>query len=244
MSRIRAITFDLDDTLWAVTPVLIEAEASLLGFLSARAPQITAVLETGGLRQVRERVLAEEPGLIHAVSALRRRTIEAALLDVGLAARQASSLAEEAFDHFLHARHQVQYFPDALETLELLAGRYQLGVLTNGNADVHRLGIGHLFRVALCAEDLGASKPHPALFEAALEALGCAPHEAVHVGDHHEHDIAGAAAVGMHTIWINHGAGGWPGGPPPGRQVHQLADLPAAVEALEDGLGPADFGPH
>jgi putative hydrolase of the HAD superfamily len=50
------------------------------------------------------------------------------------------------------------------------------------------------------------------MFEQALQRAGLGPEQAVHIGDHAVDDVAGAAGVGMKTVWVNEGGGPWPGG--------------------------------
>lgn len=250
--RLKLITFDLDDTLWEVTPVLIEAEAALHRFLEQQLPYLGDYLRSGAMRQQRAALLAAEPALMHRVSQLRLQVIEAVLLTHGIEPERAQSLAQAAFEQFLQARHQVRYYPDALAILELLAQNYRLGALTNGNADIRRLGLDRYFDFGFSAEMLGASKPDPALFQAALEAAQCRPDQMVHVGDHHQHDVEGAQQLGIQTIWINHKAIDWPGGNRPGAIIHHLGELPDALIRFEsartgfstDREGGEKYGDH
>lgn len=104
---------------------------------------------------------------------------------------------------FLDARHQIELAPEVLPTLEWLANHFTLGVITNGNADVRRLGLADYFRFALCAEELGIGKPDPRPFREALRLAEVTADEAVHIGDHHEDDIFGAQQAGLRAIWYN-----------------------------------------
>ena len=164
--NIQLITFDLDDTLWDTAPVIVSAEAVLREWLSEHAPNLGAV-PVEHLWAIRERVLTREPGLKHRISALRRRVLFHALEDAGYAHGEASDLADKSFEVFLQARHQITVFPEVEPTLEILANHYALGVVTNGNADVRRLGLADYFKFALCAEDIGIAKPDARLFHEA-----------------------------------------------------------------------------
>lgn len=137
---IELITFDLDDTLWDTAPVIASAEAILRQWLTDNAPNLGGV-PVEHLFSIREQVLREEPGLKHRISALRRRVLFRALQEAGYDQWQASELADQAFETFLHARHQLEIFPEVQPTLEILANHFALGVVTNGNADVRRLGL-------------------------------------------------------------------------------------------------------
>lgn len=199
---LRLITFDLDDTLWDVASVMNAAEAALRSWLAEHAPQLGPV-PIEHLWAIRQRVMAQDPSLKHRMSELRRRILQQAMLGADYPAAQALELAEQAFQVFLSARHQVEFFSGVHETLGSLAQRYQLAVITNGNADVHRLGIGHYFQHILSAEALGVGKPDPLPFQRALELSGVRAEQAVHIGDHPVDDILGARRAGLHAVWFN-----------------------------------------
>ncbi len=146
--------------------------------------------------------------------------------------RTARSGAEQAFAAFLAERQQVKLYEEALGVLETLATRFILGALTNGNADVYKTDAGDYFHFAFLAEEVGASKPHPDMFHAALERTGVAASNVIHVGDDPEHDIAGARAVGMHTVWMNARGKEWPEGPRPSREISNLRQLPSAIAEI------------
>lgn len=231
---LRLITFDLDDTLWDVAPVLQAAEAALLAWLAAQAPRL-GTEAAARLQHSRACVLAAEPALKQRVSELRRRTLRHGLGAAGYAAAQAAELAEGAFAHFLAARQRVALFPEAQPALEHLAGRFTLGALSNGNADVRRIGIAGYFRFAFNAEQLGVAKPDARAFRAALDAAGVAAAEAVHIGDHPQDDIAGAQAAGLRAIWFNPAGLPWPGTCAPDAQVASLAELPPLLARWQQG---------
>ena len=147
----------------------------------------------------------------------------------------ARSGAEQAFSEFLQERHKVVLYEEALGVLEELAASYKLGALTNGNADIYKTDAGEYFDFAFLAEDVGASKPHPDMFHAALQHAGVGPDAIVHVGDNPEHDIRGAREVGMHTVWMNSQDEPWPGGERADREITSLTQLPAAIASLEAG---------
>ena len=227
---IKLITFDLDDTLWDVAPVMHGAEAALRDWLAAEAPRLGAV-PVEHLWAVRSRLLDAEPMLKHRLSELRRRILFHALEDAGYPHSEAQTLAEAGFQVFLSARHQVELFTEVHPTLEALAERFMLGVITNGNADVRRLGLSDYFQFALCAEELGIGKPDPKPFTEALKRAGIAAEHAVHIGDHPSDDIAGAQAAGMRAIWFNPQGKAWEADNTPDGQIRSLVELPTLLHS-------------
>ena len=106
-------------------------------------------------------------------------------------------------------------------------------MLTNGNADVRRLGLADYFRFALCAEELGVGKPDPTPFREALKRAGVEASAAVHIGDHPNDDIAGARRAGMRAIWFNPNGKPWAGEEEPSAEIRSLAELPALLARLQ-----------
>ncbi|WP_347902678.1 HAD-IA family hydrolase [Pseudomonas purpurea] len=225
---LQLITFDLDDTLWDTAPVIVSAEAVLRQWLTEHAVNLGGV-PVEHLWAIRERVLAHEPSLKHRISALRRRVLFHALEEAGYDHQQASDLAEQGFEVFLQARHQLDIFPEVQPTLEVLANQYALGVVTNGNADVRRLGLADYFKFALCAEDIGIAKPDARLFHEALRRGGASAETAVHIGDHPGDDIAGAQQAGLRAIWFNPTGKDWEADRLPDAEICSLTELPALL---------------
>lgn len=225
---VRLITFDLDDTLWDVAPVMHSAEATLRDWLALNAAQLGPV-PVEHLWAIRSRLLQAEPTLKHRLSELRRRILLHALQDAGYAPAESAQLAEEGFQVFLTARHGVELFPEVHPTLEQLANHFILGVITNGNADVRRLGLADYFQFTLCAEELGIGKPDPHPFQTALQRAGVPAAQAVHIGDHPSDDIAGAQAAGMRAVWFNPQGKSWENERTPDAQIASLAELPGLL---------------
>ena len=226
---IRLVTFDLDNTLWSIDGVIERAEARMHRWLEPRVPEYKGLspLVHG---TIRDGVIEANPGIVHDLSLLRERVLAKTIEHCGYEPEAASRLAAGAFTEFLDWRHRVEFFSGALDVLAELAATYTLASLTNGNADFRRLGLDRFFAFGFCAADVGAGKPHTAMFEQALAKAGVAPHEAVHVGDHAVDDIQGAQAAGMATVWVNLVASD--ANPAATATVTNLAQLPATIASL------------
>lgn len=220
--RIRAITIDLDDTLWPIWPTIERAEALLLQWLTDHAPATAALFQsTEALRAIRNQMVTLRPDLNHDLSALRRESIRLALTQAG----DEPALAEPAFELFFAERQRVQLFDDAHDTLAFLASRYPVVAVSNGNADVHKVGIGHYFQHSLSAAVLGVAKPDARIFHAAAGMLQVPPHEVLHVGDDAALDARGAMDAGMQAVWFNPAEHAWPYDTPPHATVGSLTAL-------------------
>jgi len=203
--RIRAITFDLDDTLWPIAPVMLRAEQRLDSWLRAHCPRTATAYPLEAMRALRDRVADENPQLAHDFSAQRRLSLQQALLPHGYH----DDHVDAAFAAFYAERNRVEHYADTLPALERLGARYPLAVITNGNADLHATGVAAHFRFALHAGAFGAAKPAADIFHAACEQFGFAPEEVLHVGDDPELDVIGAHRAGLRSAWLQRGTISW-----------------------------------
>lgn len=224
-TRIRAITLDLDDTLWPVWPTIERAEAALLDWLARHAPRTVARFDLDAMRAMRAAVARERPAQAHDLSAMRLEAIARMLSTAG----DDPALAQPAFEVFFAERQRVELFADALPALERLAARWPILALSNGNADIHRIGLAAWFRGSLGAREAGVAKPDPRIFHAACERLVCRPDEVLHVGDDLALDVHGALGAGLQAAWINRAGPADDAGPP---ACWQGSDLSALVRAL------------
>lgn len=238
MHFIRAICFDLDNTLWDVWPPLRRAEQAVYEFLKQRYPKIPANLTLEAMRAARERVMMSHPHMSHDFSFMRKQALRDHAQEYGYP----ESLAEEAFEIFLQGRNQIELYEEVLPVLEVLKQNYRLFSASNGNADLKRIGLAHLFERSVAARDVGALKPHGAVFLKVIESTGLQPNEVLFVGDDPEHDVEGARRAGMHAVWINRAGAAWPSHfDPPPYSVKSLHDL-AALLGLDPFSGLPDRG--
>jgi putative hydrolase of the HAD superfamily len=222
MTPIRAITIDLDETLWPVGPTLANAEAAQHAWLEAHAPALARAFTAPALQQMRERLIDALPAAERAdFGRIRTLVLREALAQVG----DDPAKAEIAYRVFDEERQKVEFFPEVLAALDALAARLPLVALSNGTADVARVGIGHHFAFAVSSRHVGVSKPDPRIFHTACAQLGLDPSKVLHVGDDAALDIVGALAAGMQAAWVNRGSAVWAGETVPHAIVKDLAEL-------------------
>ena len=222
LNLIKAITLDLDDTLWPVWPAIERAEKALESWLYDHAPMTAALFANPSARHdIREQVSRSRPELKHDMSAIRREAIRLALYRSG----ENATLAEEAFQIFFDARNRVDLFEDAIPALEFLSSRFPVVALSNGNADIKRIGIAHYFQSSINAQQFGVGKPDARIFHAAAEAAGFKPVNVLHVGDDVLLDVLGALNCGMQTAWVNRGDQLWTHPQTPHEVVTTLIEL-------------------
>ena len=226
---IQAITLDLDDTLWPIEPVMLRAERRLDDWLKTHCPRAAAAYSIPAMRALRDRIARDNPHLAHDFSAQRRLSLHTALSEHGYA----DTHVEGAYTEFYAARNEVECYADVLPALTQLAARFPLVSLTNGNADIQRIGIAHLFRFSISSRDCGVAKPAPEIFHAACDRLGLAPSAVLHVGDDPELDVAGARMAGLRTAWINRTGAAWSHPQRPDLIASDLATLADQLAAVE-----------
>jgi putative hydrolase of the HAD superfamily len=226
LSDVRAIAFDLDNTLWDVEPVLERAEERLAAWLQQHCPRIA--LSRAEMRAAREQLARSEPHNAHDLSYLRITALAAHAREHGYHER----IASQAFEVFLAARNEVEIFPDVAPALARLRRRYTLASLSNGNADLARIGLGHVFSVSLNARQIGAAKPQRRCFERLAQELLLPAGAIAYVGDDPQLDVAAARAAGLGTVWMNRRAREWPQQlAPADLTVGDCAQLAAALRA-------------
>lgn len=213
---VRAITLDLDDTLWPFAPIGARIEQGLHAFFLEHSPATAQRYPIPAMRELRTRMHAEHPQLHHDLSALRRLTIARALSDSGAD----PALADAAHARFHRERNTVDFYPDARDALARIAARVPVVAVSNGNADLAAIGIDAHFSGQCSAATHGAPKPAAGIFLAACALAGSAPRETLHVGDDIHADMLGAARAGLRTCWIHRGDrtdcdGTWPADAPP-----------------------------
>lgn len=208
MRKLRAVLFDLDDTLFDHTA---SARAGTLAW-QARFEVLDAVptdeLEATNretLEAVHLQLLAGEVTLDEA-RAIRTRRIFA---------RYGMTL-DDAETAEVHAHYRAAYqrnrglVPGCLEVLDALAAveGLALAVVTNNLVEeqiqkLDLLGLAHRFEQVVISEAIGITKPDPRIFAVALERLGVGPEEAVMVGDSFRSDVEGAEAAGIRAVWLD-----------------------------------------
>lgn len=202
LQPIHALSFDLDDTLYPNAAVIAAAELAmqqqlqqLLGDVDYNHPQYWWLQ--------RKLLAQQQPAVRHDVSRWRLLALEQGLQAQGFSSCAAAEMAEVAMLAFLQARSNIQLPPQVRPILTALAAKFPLVAITNGNADLNRMGIADLFQFALRAGPDGRMKPYPDMFEKAAQRLQLAPVQILHIGDHHKADVIGALNAGCQTCWLN-----------------------------------------
>jgi YjjG family noncanonical pyrimidine nucleotidase len=154
--------------------------------------------------------------------------------EFGIEGIDVAPLSERYLGNLAASSHLID---GAVEVVATIAARHPVGYITNGLADVQRprleaSPLAGYASATVISDEIGVAKPHPAIFEAALEQLGDPPRDRVTmVGDNLAADIGGAAQLGLETVWYTPTD---PASPPPGGPVptHRISDLRALPPIL------------
>ena len=207
---IKVISFDLDDTLWPIMPTILNAEKVTNNWIKENYPGVGSLLGSKDIIQIRDNLLKKNTGLINQLSKLRELSfIELGLL-AGYTEEEAKRMASSSFKIFFSERNNIVLYEGVEECLKSLKKQYSLGVITNGNADLKKIGIDHYFDFNFSASDLNASKPDPVMFEAVKEFTGYEGQQMCHVGDHPINGVKASYDCDMNPIWFNKEGLEWP----------------------------------
>lgn len=202
LRAIKAITFDLDDTLYDNYPVIRKTTAESHAALQAFHPSLQEFTQEA-YQALRDELLLREPDIYHDVSEWRRRSVELAMLNAGLPPELAFSGAAQVMEVFHQWRSEVEMPEETHQILKQLAEKVPLVAITNGNAQPEKMGIADYFQFALRAGPNGRAKPWQDMYHLAAERLNIAPEHILHVGDDLTTDVAGSLRCGMQACWIN-----------------------------------------
>lgn len=196
---IKAVLFDLDDTLWPVIPVILHAEMSLYQWMAIHTPRVVQRYSIEQLRKHRGALVKTNPRFEYDLWALRHALLSKVFHELG----EDTSKADQAMAVFADARNQVTLYEDVVPALTSLGERVGLGTVSNGFADLRAIGLSCHFQVSLAAHSFGCAKPDPRIFRAACAALNLLPQQVMYVGDDLMRDVHAAQQVGMQGVWIN-----------------------------------------
>ena len=224
MNHIRAIFFDGDDTLWNFRDAMRAALGETLVMLRRIVGNEAAdALTVERMVEIREAVAAEMSESATLVETIRRESLARTLEEVG---HPSEDDAQRLFEVYNAARFAAtRPFAGVPDLLDNLRGRYQLGVVSNGNTYPERVGLAGIFSFVILAQDCGIANPDPRIFELALNQCGCSAAQAIHVGDSLQSDVLGANGCGIRRVWLNADAATNDSGVTPDHEISDLREL-------------------
>ena len=239
MRPVRALFFDLDDTLVDFSSARKRALNDIATDLAQRASRENpkGAIDTRAAI-VRERVERGTSVTQSADTHADRIHVWHEVLNA-LGAPYLATPAELVDKHDALTRQHLRLYPDSNAAVRWARNRYELtGIITNGSSEaqwgeVRAVGLDTRVQRVIVAGDVCAYKPDPRIFEAALVNVKIAPIECAFVGNSPDHDVAGACAAGWQTIWLNRDSSSYPPtAPDPSVVIRSLAELPLLFQGL------------
>ena len=231
---IKVVAFDLDNTLWESEIVIRRAEVRLMQWFKDNFPQLK--YDTIDMRGLRQEVLAKHPELTGKVTELRRFIISEILKASTVETCSIDETINAAMKVFLEARNEVELFPGAIDVIKILAKRYIIGAITNGNADINSTTLATYFSFSFTAETVGSPKPCAKIFRHALNFTNCLPQEMIYVGDDPILDIDAANALGIHTVWLTNNKSTKSGNTKANVKINNIKELTGAISEIIQSL--------
>ncbi len=198
MNSIKAISFDLDDTLWDNLSVIHRANKKLYQKMVFSYPVIEEHFDQSAFDQVGFEI-ANSAAHSSNLSLLREKHIISILETCQCSIHQ----AKEFFDYYYYWRNQVELFPAVRQTLQQLSQSYPLVSATNGNINLEQIGLKIYFNFSVCAADVSEKKPGLKMYQAIIKELDLPAAQILHIGDSFQNDVMASIKVGMKAIWFN-----------------------------------------
>jgi YjjG family noncanonical pyrimidine nucleotidase len=236
MSRmVRAVLFDLDDTLFdhhACARAALEAVHSAHACFNGLPFDEFERQHARFLEELHLAVLDGRLGIDAAREERFRRLFHAAGVAADEALLQATAAAYR--ERYLTARRAID---GAATLLPHVRRRARVGIVSNHLLDEQQQKLRHCgldghIDALVVSEEVGVSKPHPKIFEVALDRVGVRADEAVMIGDSWSADIVGALTVGIRPIWFNRHRQARPDNHAPVTELYALEPVEPVLAAV------------
>ncbi|MGB3725750.1 MAG: HAD-IA family hydrolase [Glaciecola sp.] len=201
LHEIRALTFDLDDTLYDNMPYIYAAEASLRHYVKTHFP-IAASISPEQWKICRQHVLRLQPELVNDIGTLRKKVLHQGFTQAGMKVPDLAQAVDACFSHFYYKRSDFSVSPAVVTVLKELSEKVPLAAITNGNVNCKQIGIADYFSHIIHACPKYPLKPNVAMFRHISKALNIPPKHILHVGDDLEKDVKGAILAGYQSAWF------------------------------------------
>lgn len=202
LKKFKAISFDLDDTLYDNHPIIERAEVWIIDHLQKTYPELNEFTRVQWLRYKTLEAKAS-PDLTHDVTAFRIFVLTKVMVIYGIPHYKAIEFAIDAINKFIEVRSDFIVPKESIVLLDTLAKHYPIVAITNGNVDLKRIQLDDKFQLILRPENGLLSKPEKDLFVEAAIRLKIDVTEILHVGDHLLTDVFGAQNIGAQAVWFN-----------------------------------------
>ena len=225
LTTIKAISFDLDDTLYNNRPVMLAIEKKMVNYFAEKfatllpelflQPSIEPkpIFNRRFWTPYRQQAIKAIPELAHDVVRVRYDTYRLGLLALNFSVEESIKEAQAGLDYFISLRSDFSVPKASHELLASLSKKFPLVAISNGNVDTKALGLDHYFQHIYHAgfqvgngnnesEYLLRQKPAADMFTLVCKQLAIPAEQLLHVGDCGVADIHGALNAGCQSAWL------------------------------------------
>lgn len=212
LTKIKALSFDLDDTLYSNRQVMIDTDIAMQQYFYELFNRYQCLNFSPTYSHFnhqfwlpfRQQVLQQSPALKHDVTQARYHTYCLGFNVLGLPEQNTEIEAQHAMAHFLVHRNKVDVPNEIHDFLSAAVEKFPIIAISNGNVDTKAIGLDSYFKYIFHAGDNGLQqKPAADMFKIACQKLNISANELLHIGDCGHADIQGATAFGCQTAWVN-----------------------------------------
>ena len=205
LSPIKAISFDLDDTLYSNAEIMQATTEKMHGYFSQSLADVAnkESFDENFWYEFRVKALIHTPELSHDVGELRRQSYFLGLKSLGFSTNVAMEKAQHALHYFIEQRSDFSVPKPIHQFLSQLKEHWPLIAISNGNVDTDRIGLSSYFEAIYQAGNGIKQKPHGDMFYRTCQQFDLQPKQLLHVGDCGENDIFGAMRFGCQTAWVS-----------------------------------------
>jgi len=213
----KLIGFDLDDTIWHNAPILRRAEDELYRWIQLTHPHIAKHHTNEDLTTLRKAAVETDKPMAMQLTSSRHKALTNAALNSGYDGTKAELFASRAMAYFLFWRSETPIEDSVLAALSLLAQKYTLVAISNGNTDLSHTPLANIFAQHLVAEKVGFAKPDAGMLKKVEAHYGLSPSQCLYVGDSLKYDRGAAVAANWEFCWVSQEANS---------DIKSVADLP------------------
>ncbi|BAC24417.1 yigB [Wigglesworthia glossinidia endosymbiont of Glossina brevipalpis] len=198
----KAITFDLDDTLYDNKPVIDLAEKNLVKFLIQSHPNLKN-FNHKYYKFCKSKLLLNNPCIYYDINFWRKLSIKLSLRIFKINSIETNIIAKKAMKIANFWRNKVFISENTHRILNKLSKKFPLIAITNGDLDINKCNLNKYFLKIFRSGKDGYPKPFSDMYDLSAKKLKLSPHHILHVGDSLETDVFGSIRYGMQSCWVN-----------------------------------------
>mgnify|MGYP005823020889 CR=1 FL=1 len=201
LEPIKAISFDLDDTLYSNRPNILAADQKMVAYFQ-NVFNSNKTYDFNYWLPFKQQALTQQPELVNDVAEVRIQCYRLGFIAHGFSDEEAFEKSQLAVDYFVKERSNFSVTSEVHSLLAALQEKYTLISISNGNVNTKAIDIDKYFELILHADLTQKQKPSSDMFDIARKKFNLQASEILHVGDCGKADIKGAMQAGFQSAWL------------------------------------------